>query len=253
MTEPLAELLRQYDRAAGAGVTVAIIDSGIEAAHEALGGAPVESLAVLERDGQLRVEESEPLDVAGHGTACAGQVLSIAPRASLLSLRVLNRNVRTTSRALLQALSYLLNRPDVGVINLSLGTPRRDMALEMGTLVDAFYARGVPIVVSSGPSAVPDYPGCFASPISVASAEGELPPEKLLFYPGKLIEFGARGHDVEVPWRDGEWRIMDGSSFAAPLVAGRLARFKELDPGLRVWELKTLAQAQAGKAVIRCP
>ena len=64
----------------GAGVTVAVIDSGVEGGHPAIGGALVESVRV-EVDGEATsVVADESADLVGHGTACAGIVHALAPR-----------------------------------------------------------------------------------------------------------------------------------------------------------------------------
>ena len=85
----------EYDRerawggATGAGVTVAVIDSGIDAAHPAVGH--VARSVSIERVGDaFEVNETaEPGDSVGHGTACAGIIRSFAPKANLVSVRVL--------------------------------------------------------------------------------------------------------------------------------------------------------------------
>ena len=62
-----------------------------------------------------------------------------------------------------------------------------------------------------------------------------------LFYkPGTLVEFATRGVDVEVAWCDGLMKKVTGSSFAAPRVAGMLARLLSVEPGLRPMQAKAL-------------
>ena len=78
----------------GAGVTVAVIDSGVEGSHPAIGGALVESVRI-ELDGDATsVVADEGVDAVGHGTACAGIIHALAPAAELVSVRVLGADNR---------------------------------------------------------------------------------------------------------------------------------------------------------------
>ena len=72
-----AAALRQLDRdwawggATGAGVKVAIIDSGIEGTHPAVHGRLIESVTVEIVDDEATVVPDQPVDLYGHATACA--------------------------------------------------------------------------------------------------------------------------------------------------------------------------------------
>src|SRR5262249_18355160 len=78
----------------GAGVRVAIVDSGVEGGHPAIGAALRASVRV-ELDGEeAGMVDDEPVDAVGHGTACAGIVHALAPDAQLLSVRVLGADNR---------------------------------------------------------------------------------------------------------------------------------------------------------------
>jgi subtilisin len=241
--ETLSALLSNWPHSDGRGATIALVDSGVETSHPALAGASIECVA-LSFEGEAAVARPcEGRDVGGHGTACAARILSIAPAARILSCRVLSQSLQATSRQLIASLEWLAQREDLDVVNLSLGTPNRALGLEIAHAVDRFYARGIPLVASSGPSQRPDYPAVFSGPVSVASADcGD---QELVYRPGDLVEFGACGEARHVPWAGGGYLNISGSSFAAPLVAGRLARFKALNRTLTVWELKTLLQHQA--------
>ncbi|CAN5347764.1 hypothetical protein BH09SUM1_BH09SUM1_32420 [soil metagenome] len=244
MIRSLQGLLDQWPATTGAGMTVALLDSGVEASHPDFRDAKIDGV-VLGLDGDRVVSTPyQGEDVAGHGTACAGRILSIAPQVRIFSCQVLSSSSTTTSRLLLGALEWLLLRDDIDVVNLSIGTPNRALGLEIGHAVDRFHARGIPLVASAGPEERPDYPAVFSGPVSVTSGKCSSDSE-IQFRPGELVEFAARGHDVEVPWRGGKRVMVTGSSFAAPLIAGRMARFKSLRRDLTVWELKTLLQHQA--------
>lgn len=243
----LGPLLEGWRASRGAGTTVALVDSGVEKSHPELRGARIDCTAISMKGDGVAVAEDSGIDFAGHGTACAARILTLAPEARILSCRVLSGTLRSTARLLLESLEWLLQRDDIDVVNLSLGTPNRAFGLEIAHAVDRFYARGIPVVASAGPSERPDYPAIFGGPVSVTTAHCATDDE-LEFRPNELVEFAARGTDLLLPWAGGRRATVSGSSFAAPLVAGRMARFKSLRRDLRVWELKTLLQHQADPA-----
>lgn len=240
----ICALVDGYAGSDGRGATVAVIDSGVEASHPDLAGVEVVGVVLEERQGRIVLRDYDGVDVAGHGTAVAGLISRVAPGARILSCRVLNRNVRTTSQALLAALDWVRVQPGISVVNLSLGTPSREFGLEIAHRIDALSAAGIPVVTARGYDETPDYPSCFATPFSVAVGDFESL-DGLGYRPGSVVEFRAAGRGLRVPWKGGTHIVADGSSFAAPLVAGRLARWKGLEPSLTVWELKTLLQFQA--------
>lgn len=236
-----------YAKATGAGTSVVVIDSGVEGNHPDLHGTEVSGVVITERFGRFVVSEYDGVDVAGHGTACADRIRHMAPDARIISCRILNRTIQATSQALLVALDWVLEQPGIDVVNLSLGTPNRQFGLDIAERVDQLYARGLPVVVARGYEDRLDYPSAFGSPVSVA-AERVDQDDALIYYPGSVVEFGARGYNVEVAWKGGTRINVNGSSFAAPLIAGRLARLKSIEPELKVWDLKSLLVGQSNTA-----
>src|SRR5436309_3285560 len=85
----------------GAGVRVAIVDSGVDATHELVGGIQRSVAVEKTADGEPAVVDDERGDVAGHGTACAGIIRSMAPACELWSARVLGPGSKGGASALL--------------------------------------------------------------------------------------------------------------------------------------------------------
>src|SRR5687767_6143454 len=107
-----AAALGQIDRdwawggSTGAGVTVAIIDSGVEGDHPEVKGRLVESVAVEIRDDEAHVVPDGPVDLFGHGTACAAIVVKMAPEVDIVSVRVLGADLRGKGVAFLAGLEW---------------------------------------------------------------------------------------------------------------------------------------------------
>lgn len=74
--------------ATGAGVRVAVIDSGVDTSHPQVGRV-AGAVRIEESPGGLVAVGGDHEDLVGHGTACAAIIRSLAPHAELYSVRVL--------------------------------------------------------------------------------------------------------------------------------------------------------------------
>ncbi len=122
----------------GAGIGIAVIDSGVDNSHEALSGSSGTSRVVANVD--FTGEGVLTNDPYGHGTHVAslaagnslvlsGAYTGIAPNANIINLRVLNSQGTGSTSALLSALDWVMtNRSayNIRVVNMSLGAPAGD-------------------------------------------------------------------------------------------------------------------------------
>ena len=69
--------------------------------------------------------------------------------------------------------------------------------------------------------------------------------ERFYYRPGNLVEFVARGQDIEVAWLNGGTKKVTGSSFAAPHLTGLLARLLSKCPTLSPTQAKALLHGLA--------
>jgi subtilisin family serine protease len=227
----------------GAGVTVAIIDSGLETSHPALAGRVVESVAVELVDGEPRIVADESGDLFGHGTACGGVIVGLAPDVELVSIRVLGADLRGKGAAFAAGLEWAIER-GVNVANLSLSSKSDALFATFHELADQAYFRNVALVSAANNVAGASYPSLFASVLSVAAHA--VPEPRVYFYnPTPPVEWGAWGVDVPIAWKDGGSTVATGNSFAAPHMAGLAALVLAKRPGITPFELKAILAAVA--------
>ena len=231
----------------GAGVRVAIIDSGVEADHPALGGM-VRGGVIVNYDEQepnkVRIEpEEQPVDIFGHGTACAGIIHSLAPEAELYSIRVLGRDLKGRAVQFAGGLRWALEN-QIQVINLSLSTNREEYYALFHQLTDDAYFKNATLVSAVNNYPVPSYPSLYSSVISVAAHEGK-DPFTFFYNPSPPVEFGAPGIDVKVAWIDKGYTTSTGNSFAAPHISGIVALIRAKHPTLTPFQIKTILFACA--------
>ena len=134
----------------GKGVKVAVIDTGVDYTHPALGG----SFGVKVVGGYDFVNnDPDPLDVDGHGTAVAGILAGntsdfrgVAPDAEILAYRVFVKE-QTTSELIIKALDRA-EKDGAQIINLSLGGGFT--SVELSRLGYLLFAKGVELVAAIG-------------------------------------------------------------------------------------------------------
>jgi subtilisin family serine protease len=224
----------------GAGVSVCVVDSGIDSSHP-LVGAVEGSFGVIEAEETLEVAADSAGDLFGHGTACAGIIRSVAPDCALYSVRVLGGELTGTGDVLLRGLRWAIDQR-FDLINLSLSTTKQHVAAQLRELADLAYFRNVSIVASAHNMPVESYPWRFSSVLSVGSHDGRDPYE---YYANSSppVEFVARGVDLELAWTEGSTIVATGNSFAAPHITGIAALILAKHPGLRPYELKAVLRA----------
>jgi subtilisin family serine protease len=230
----------------GSGVRVAIIDSGVDADHPDLGDSIDRESAVafhVGGDGKVVMTPGKHGDSFGHGTACAGIIHSLAPRARSSSVKVLGERLQGKAAAFLAGLQWAV-KEGFPIINLSLGTRRRDWALAFHEACDRAYFGGSFVVTAANNVQRRSYPSLYASVTSVACTTAT-DPFRFHWNPDPPTEFLGRGIDVEVPWLDRQRIRTTGNSYAAPHISGIVALIMSKHPDLRPFQLKTVLWATA--------
>ncbi len=234
----------------GQGVRVAIVDSGVEADHPAIGGQWSGGV-IVSYDGRTRTkvrieEDTEKIDLFGHGTACAGIIHSLAPKAEIYSVRVLGRDLTGRAMQFAGGLRWAIEN-DMHVINLSLSTSRDEYFGLFHDLADKAYFRNLMLVSAANNLPGASYPSLYSSVVSVAAHEGH-DPFTYYYNPTPPVEFGAPSIDVRVAWQNKSSIVTTGNSFAAPHMAGIIALLRAKHPELTPFQVKTVLYSCAANA-----
>jgi subtilisin family serine protease len=234
--------------ATGAGIDIAVVDSGIDATHPDVGD--LADGVALRWDAESREVEATPgphEDLFGHGTACAALIRRTAPECRLHSVRVLGERLTGRGEVFAAGLRWAVEHR-MRVVNLSLSTGKRDHFATLHEVADAAAFAGVVLVCAVNNVPGPTYPSQFSSVISVAATAGS-DPFDLAANPSPPADFGAPGIDVDVAWTDGGSIVATGNSFAAPVISGLVARMLSKHPYLSPIEVKAALRAVSRNAV----
>jgi type VII secretion-associated serine protease mycosin len=255
VTDPLAEppwpLARLRPELAwplsrGAGVTVAVIDSGVSANHPALAGK------VLPGADHILPGGHGDCDEAGHGTLIAGIIAGaetvsagfrfhgVAPEARILPIRVLRDQRRSfevdMSARIAASIRWAVDSGGADVINLSLTTP--DTPQLAAAVKYAQQKRAVVVAAAgnsggeSGQAGQAVYPAAYDGVIAVAGIDQD---EKRVSSSsaGEYVDIAAPGDRITGPAPVGDGYLFTeegGTSFAAAYVSGVAALIKAYNP-----------------------
>jgi subtilisin len=234
----------EWTSATGRGVSVAIIDSGIDTSHPDLKGKVIESVEARLDDKRVVFDPTDAGDSAGHGTACAGIISSIAPDAELYSVKVLGAGGLGDGQAFLAGLEYAINKR-CRIINLSLGTTKPQFFAPLHDLLDRAYQAGCVVIAAANNLPQPSFPSVFSSSLISVIKSTETDPLNFAFHYGEVIELTAPGVNVRTAWPKGGYRNLTGNSFACPHIAGVVARLLEKHPQLTPFQVKSALYAIA--------
>lgn len=212
----------------GDRILVAVIDSGIDAAHPELAGVVADSIDTADGD--------EP---HAHGTGIAGTIaarsrlMGVAPHAKILAVRAFDPSgsgAQGTTFSILKGLEWSVSK-GARVINMSFAGPK-DPAL--GRALAAAHKKGVALIAASGnagPQSPPLYPAADPNVIAVTATDAR----DNLFQPsnrGNHVAVSAPGVDILVPSPGAAYQVTSGTSFAAAHVSGIAALILERNPSL---------------------
>ena len=237
-----------YGDGSGRGVRVAVVDSGVDGSHPLVGGVAEYVDVVRDPDAGegIRFETDEHDDLYGHGTACAAVIRSLAPDVELVSVRVLGADLKGSAFNFAHGLDWCLEH-DVRIANLSMSTSNEKYAETFHELVDdATFARML-LVSAMNNERKRTIPSEYAGVFSVACGPGT-DREQVWCNPRAPAEWAAAGVDVQIAWNAHGTITATGNSFAAPVIAGHLARVIGAHPDLTVWQARTVLAAIATNA-----
>ncbi len=222
---------RAHQVTQGQGVTVAVVDTGVDATHPDLRGNVVPGFNAW--DGTRSTRGLQPTDphgtavaslIAGHGHGPGNRngVLGIAPRAKILPINV--RHPRTPlidPAAIATAIRTAVDaRANLVVVALAGSFSR-----EQEAAVAYAEQRGVQVIAGSGnlpDNVVVGYPAAISHVIAVTSVDrtGTLAPYSTT---GRRVDISAPGDRIPAARPGGGYQAISGTSVAAAVVGGAAA------------------------------
>jgi subtilisin family serine protease len=235
--------------AQGANVTIAVVDSEIDANHPDLAGVVVK---------RFDASGGPPEKPHPHGTGMAGAIashqrlLGISPAARIYAVHAFSATATSAESGTFQILKGIdwATSQGVRIINMSFAGPK-DPSLERS--LKAAYDKGIVLIAAAGnagPKSPPMYPGADPNVIAVTATDVD---DKLFTGAnrGRYVAVAAPGVDVIVPAPDNEYQVTTGTSVASAEVSGIAALLLERNPKLKPADIRRILTTSAkhmGKA-----
>ena len=230
-------LPQAHQLAHGMNVTIAVIDSGIDARHPELANTISDSFDALGSKEGPHV----------HGTGIAGAIaaharlMGSAPEARILAIRAFAAtagSAESSSYVIIKSLNYAVLH-GAQIVNMSFAGPK-DPLIERGIIATA--ERGVRMIAAAGnagPKSTPLYPAANPKVIAVSGTDAQ---DRLFAASnrGSHIALAAPGTDVFLPAPDGKYQMTSGTSFSAAYVTGVAALMLERNPALKPNEVRAI-------------
>jgi subtilisin family serine protease len=196
---------------------IAVIDSGVHADHPHVGG--VAGGIGIDADGRVDLDY---VDRLGHGTAVAAVIREKAPGAELFCIKVFDRELAATGKALVAAIEKAIEHR-AHIINLSLGTENHDHEAALASVVNEASHSGIIVIAAGEQGGVRWLPGALREvwPVlldwSIAREEC-----RVTMRAGAAPVFSACGYPRPIPGVPPESNLQ-GLSFAVANVTGLVA------------------------------
>jgi subtilisin family serine protease len=246
----------------GSGVTIAIIDTGVDLTHPDLSANLVAGYDYVDGD-------NTPQDGNGHGTNVAGiaaaalngiGVSGVAPWAKILPVRVLDDEGSGYTSDVVAGITYAADRAQI--LNLSLGSVYANSTLQ-NAINYAANTKGRLVVAASGNCGdayypyngctaqnQPSYPGAYSNVLAVAATDN-YDAHASFSTAGSYVDVAAPGEDIYNTYMGNSYYAESGTSQAAPHVAGLAALIWAKYPtytASQVWNRITSTAVDLGAA-----
>ncbi|MGP4013832.1 type VII secretion-associated serine protease mycosin [Streptomyces sp. 4N124] len=240
------------EQATGEGVTVAVIDTGVDDSNPQLRGA-------VGGGSKSYVGGKATDDLEGHGTRVAGIIaarplkgtgfVGIAPDAKILSYRYTGGEEKQGNSGTMASAIDAAVAAGADIINISSDTADKSDNLVLGTAVANAVRKGALIVAAAGNDGADGksantYPASYDGVLAVAASDRN--DERAFFsQSGDFVDIAAPGVGMVSTVPQGGQCTADGTSFAAPYVAGVAALLKQKHPDWKASQIATRLEETA--------
>lgn len=221
----------------GEGITVAVVDSGVNPDDPRLADIEIEGLGLhFESTGHVMLSSSFQ-DEHGHGTEVAAAIHAVAPDARIMAVRITDSQLRTSADLMAAGLEAA-SRNGAQVINLSMGTPDMGKALLLRDCCALAVETGACVLAAAHPTGDRAYPADLPESFGVTS-HPDCPLHKFFYFAphrfprrdwgglsGKYLAHGYLPEDHD-PTAAPQWR---GSGIATGYLSGRVACLRQALP-----------------------
>jgi len=201
-------------------MTIGVIDTGVDIKHKRLVNAKIDAISILESKSGDKIFCTNIIDTKGHGTGVVSIILKHIPDATIKLVKIDSEKGKIGEDLIVSGISYLLNKCDCNIINISMGIRTNKPSSELKKICQKAEDNDVVIVAASYYDYKElCYPAHFNSVISVGNGVVR---QKIDFkwLEGKLTNVLAKGGFQRVAFPGNQFRFSSGTSLATAHFTG---------------------------------
>ena len=196
----------------GEGIRIAVIDSGADVNCKEL------------RDADIVPIGGDISDSIGHGTAVASIIHKQVPRAQLFIIRLFGENGEIDAENLVEILEEIADYDLADIVHLSSGAVQCEVIDDLQAVCQRLNDQGILLVSAFDNGGAISFPAAFDTVIGVDWYEKCARGTQYIFVENSPVNILGMGSLQRLPWTNGTYRYVGGSSFAAPYITAAIAK-----------------------------
>lgn len=228
-------------------INIIIVDSGVDTSHKRFQGISV--IGFTYQNGSL----TEGLrDEYGHGTAVFDIIKSVSDFANIINIKIPNIEKSVCEDDLIHVLQYIKTNSKCDILNLSLDINVCSHYDLLKKCCDDLIECGTIIVSAFDNNGAISYPAAFPNVLGVVSGSMCNRISDFQYYDDDVVNIAAKGNIQRVAWKNSQYLLIGGNSFACAHVTVQVAQFMK-DGHLTVGEIKKKFRAiSISKQELKC-
>ena len=198
----------------GDNISIAIIDSGIDATNKIFKNADLTFL-------------NDCTDKIGHGTAVTSIIHSLVSNAKLYIYNLFDNQGCVNTNDLIRALKDIYANGHIDIVHLSCGVVACDNISELYYICSKFVNRGTILISAFDNEGAISYPAAFENVIGVDITLHSRSGMDYIYLENGAINILGTECIQRLPWLNATYKYVAGSSFAAPYITAIVAKFLE--------------------------
>lgn len=198
-------------------MAIVLIDSGIDSNREEFRNSEIIHV-------DMGTFDNYQDDEIGHGTAIAFILTKTTNDAKIYSIKLYGKNKITTERELIDALTYVYNNIPVDIIHISSGVLTLNHKEEFMGICSLLKKDNIIIVSAFANQGIKSYPASFDDVVGVYWSAYCTNTNEYIYVENSPINIMAYSGIMRLPWLNGTYKSVSGSSFSSVYITGIIAR-----------------------------